>query len=1637
MADDSYDFEADNPDDVQYDDEGNPIPPEDTPENATGAVGTDVIKLMQAQGFTPEQINSFMLNNEGLRGLEMSVRGGANFMHGDPTKENIINVKLNSGKSLNVNAKAAEAFKGFLDELESNGYPIKSLGGHNLRRIRGGSGWSQHAYGNAIDINPEENPMLQGKLQTNLPANVSEMAAKYGLSWGGDWKNRKDAMHFEWMGGETEGAGPTVARWRGDTSEVNALSKKLGQLGMAKSVPAAAPVPFVADANSENPTFIEQGMEASAVVPMAVSPEAPTQKPPSQDNYVPPPVKAFNDLMEWWNASGMAADKAKEESPLYQATVGQLKRGAQAAYSGIVDATTTAPTAALGGISALGGMALDNMPDVNAALAASEGHGQPVAPTPSQEYSDNPLSQAAGALGQEAQRMHAGAQYSAGLDKAPISTPFEQVSNAVGMGMVPGSLPLTTTFVGGDLVNRFVPQFGDKALEMAQHVFGVTPAQAANEGAYVNQLMQYGMIPSAQVTLKGGQQLLVPAVTEDGRALTQDQAADYWMRGVSHTNEIFSKVKNGVLRMVQNGNVLGSDEIIQTAGGPYRVSRKDLNAMGIVGAATIGMMFIPSIAAKVGNAYFPRVRPEPVVGGPAGLVSTVTRRDYARALGDDTWAPLLNELDRNGVNPQMIDTIRDTMRIQGGSAANVHIANAINGTMELPNFKFNVKTSVAELKQTYDDPIYHDYLHLRDTLDELFHIQNNPAKLRNNQNNQQAVGLQPGPVQIRGETIQSAMTKINAFEQAHPDAVELAKAWKENVKEVRRFMSRGEYGTLSYKEFIRLQSERPNYVHTEGKAVTDPVNPGDRGSPFDAMQAWMQDVMYKRMTNEIKGSYVDAMAATGNRTVMRVPTDEARMNDYSATAFGVRRRGRMENWNSDPLIASIMRTDPYYMTGMIDGTVNMARRAIQTTTTGALAPQFAPVAGIRNFFIAATSPEPGMKAATLPGTVMAIPQQMIPAIAKNISGALEHMNQYIGSTAVDALSTRLAHVYENSFYAMMERGGMGHGNFMATATDVNSRLGKWVENVVPGPMQGIARAYKEFLGNIHNAAGFNYAYRNRNGQSAAKLAQMQRDITGDPFITGSFFEKSGKALRAPARSDRFSAAATRGYGALMGGGRSMIPWFNISLQGAKRVGRAYLSNPVGFTGRLWTYTMLPAIMGYWWNKAAGVDPQGTRYADYQSNLRNNYNTVMSQYLAIPGRPASEGIEIPMRYHETAVAARMMEVALEHMFGTNVYDTQVDSMNALKAWGEIIAPGMIPPMVSAPMAALGQYVGGGPFGGYYTNEIKDNPFDADRQGWSRRAEMVARQLAPGLADWVGQAAAAYAHTPEELGKLQAMANAGRQARQRVIEKTPVLRDTTGLKPPMSGSNETTDELFKKSKSIRQLLDFIKATDETQYAGGWLSTKPRSVSGGNHVDNIMEQNLPQATIGNQAGDEYFPRAGLPIAEPTNPLYKLFMNDVIARFSKDATERNVASGKGSKLNPKMEPTGGIGYQTLWKDYGFFKQQVQSMRGIDAGNAATWKERMDPNVRAYLEDNKIPTDNPRAVQNFFEKKRQEYARQILFTIKAVEQEFTQRLADPNVRAILGQSGIPIPDTIEIEGLSPYKGKEAPDTWGLKDSDF
>jgi hypothetical protein len=135
-----------------------------------------------------------------------------------------------------VNARVVDDVVAVFRDLYRAGFPIRSLrrvdeyggdddrsmaadntSGFNCRDAVGGSGWSQHAYGLAIDVNPVENPYLYGgqvlppagaaytdrsahRRGTAYPTSALNRAfAARGWGWGGRWRH-PDYQHFSTNG---------------------------------------------------------------------------------------------------------------------------------------------------------------------------------------------------------------------------------------------------------------------------------------------------------------------------------------------------------------------------------------------------------------------------------------------------------------------------------------------------------------------------------------------------------------------------------------------------------------------------------------------------------------------------------------------------------------------------------------------------------------------------------------------------------------------------------------------------------------------------------------------------------------------------------------------------------------------------------------------------------------------------------------------------------------------------------------------------------------------------------------------------------------------------------------------------------------------------------------------------------------------------------------------------------------------------------------------------------------------------------------------------------------------------------------------------------------------------------------------
>lgn len=112
-----------------------------------------------------------------------------------PVKGTNLKIRCAAGAGELLAAFAAE-FHELIEPIDEGGLDDWA---YAFRMVRGTTDkLSCHSSGTAIDLNASKHPL--GKVGTFEAAKVPmirALAKKYGLTWGGDYRNRKDEMHFE------------------------------------------------------------------------------------------------------------------------------------------------------------------------------------------------------------------------------------------------------------------------------------------------------------------------------------------------------------------------------------------------------------------------------------------------------------------------------------------------------------------------------------------------------------------------------------------------------------------------------------------------------------------------------------------------------------------------------------------------------------------------------------------------------------------------------------------------------------------------------------------------------------------------------------------------------------------------------------------------------------------------------------------------------------------------------------------------------------------------------------------------------------------------------------------------------------------------------------------------------------------------------------------------------------------------------------------------------------------------------------------------------------------------------------------------------------------------------------------------
>jgi hypothetical protein len=107
-----------------------------------------------------------------------------------------------SGHAYRVHSRALAAFQNAAQRIVASGagYTVRTGAAFTWRNVGGTNQMSQHAVGNAIDVNPPQNPVTNGALITDMPPAYRAAWTDAGFCWGGSWRFSKDSMHYTWRG---------------------------------------------------------------------------------------------------------------------------------------------------------------------------------------------------------------------------------------------------------------------------------------------------------------------------------------------------------------------------------------------------------------------------------------------------------------------------------------------------------------------------------------------------------------------------------------------------------------------------------------------------------------------------------------------------------------------------------------------------------------------------------------------------------------------------------------------------------------------------------------------------------------------------------------------------------------------------------------------------------------------------------------------------------------------------------------------------------------------------------------------------------------------------------------------------------------------------------------------------------------------------------------------------------------------------------------------------------------------------------------------------------------------------------------------------------------------------------------------
>lgn len=784
-----------------------------------------------------------------------------------------------------------------------------------------------------------------------------------------------------------------------------------------------------------------------------------------------------------------------------------------------------------------------------------------------------------------------------------------------------------------------------------------------------------------------------------------------------------------------------------------------------------------------------------------------------------------------------------------------------------------------------------------------------------------AKGIDPQKSAAELATVTQSIADI---ETTTPVVKDIAQDYRNITEGVRQFLSTGPNALFDQKALQGLQMERPDYVPIDitGVNPNDPllarISDANKAMERQGMQDWFtqsrdlasingidnrvnsfeilldytRNALQHKMENDVRGTFIQELKNSkyGSETVRLLKEDEK--GKYSDRTVSVYENGKKVDYLMSKLQRDLLQFDPYIARHPLP---YAAKRLWEMGTTGPLQPAFAATTMLRDMLTGSALSEKGVAKPGVFGTLAAVPQQIVPKMARQFSEILRDGGMHIpffDPQMKQQLADQLGQRYARSLYALSnEVGGIdaslmksniqaGRGAMREIARSADEVLAK-----VPGvqtlghSLKHLAHGWEGIFGAIADAPRFAvFKKQVAAGVNPAEAAVQARRITGDTSRGGRAYMPDGSRILADVENK--SALAPSKLAAQVATlARETMPYYNPSIQGLRRLATRLVADPVRTQLNAWKYVGLPGLAAYAWNEMLGPE-----YNDYAQRNRTDSDIALQMYIGIPGQPPEKGIEFPIG-HEMTPWLSPWSTALYNL-GRGDEDVGKglihSGANVLKnaspvGYPTILTQALALSGIKAPQSILN------PMEGVYSMR-------EDNVGLlPQNVEHLSRTIFGTVSDLaLMSAAAAYDGGPQaffdELG-------------WQVGKRAPILKNVIGAKTAVTNFTPKSTELYRKVdsfKKFKQLYDDHFGEDK----------------------DVVQSSITGATP--ETDPSRFKIAPNLTPMPTNPVFKHF-GDMVRAYMGSNEE---------------------GFTGLVSRENVLDQQVKLLRGYTAGKRDDFKE-------------------------------------------------------------------------------------------------